>query len=84
VLLADLPESERLATWRLARRDGSLTGYGAGISELLTAMRGTRLVGRLLGRVPQNALDWLYALIARHRSTLGHLVPDGPAPRRFP
>lgn len=73
-----------MATWRLARRDGSLTGYGSGISEVLAAMRGTRLVGRLLGRVPGTVLDWLYALIARNRSTLGRLVPDGPAPKRFP
>lgn len=84
MLLADLPVSERLATWRLARRDGSLTGYGAGISELLAAMRGTRLVGRLLRRIPRSALDRLYGLIARHRSSLGRLVPDGPAPRRYP
>jgi hypothetical protein len=27
-LLAPLPEHERLETWRLVRRDGSLVGYG--------------------------------------------------------
>ena len=27
-LLASLPEAERFASWRLARRDGSLVGYG--------------------------------------------------------
>jgi hypothetical protein len=58
-----LPEDERLASWRLARRDGSLLGYG-----------GVR------GRVP----DALYRALASRRDTLGRLVPDGPAPRRFP
>ena len=32
------------------------------------------------GRVP----DALYRLVADHRELLGRLVPDGPAPRRFP
>jgi len=32
-LLAKLPESERSATWRLARADGSLTGYGGPSQE---------------------------------------------------
>ena len=32
------------------------------------------------GRIP----DALYRLVADHRDLLGRLVPDGPAPRRFP
>ena len=62
-LLASLPEDERLASWRLARRDGSLVGYGV-----------------VRGRVP----DALYRLAADRRGVLGRIVPDGPAPRRFP
>ena len=62
-LLASLPESERAASWRLARRDGSLVGY-----------LGIR------GRVP----DAAYRAIAGRRELLGRLVPDGPAPRRYP
>lgn len=81
-LLAELPESERSATWRLARPDGSLTGYGAGAPEVLGAMGVTRPVGRLLGHVPDSLLDRLYALAARNRSALGRFVPDGPPPRR--
>jgi hypothetical protein len=61
--LAPLSEDERLASWRLARTDGSLSGY--------LGMRGT---------VP----DAVYRLIAERRDLLGRLVPDGPAPRRFP
>ena len=62
-LLEPLPEAERFASWRLARRDGSLLGYGV-----------------VRGRVP----DAAYGFVARHRDSLGPLVPDGPAPRRFP
>ena len=62
-LLATLPEEERFASWRLARRNGSLLGYGV-----------------VRGRAP----DALYGFIAGHRSLLGRIVPDGPAPRRFP
>jgi predicted DCC family thiol-disulfide oxidoreductase YuxK len=36
--------------------------------------------GGVRGHVP----DALYQLVARNRSFLGRLVPDGPAPRRFP
>jgi hypothetical protein len=32
------------------------------------------------GRVP----DAMYRFVADHRDVLGRLVPDGPAPRRFP
>ena len=83
-LLAELPEGERFASWRLVRPDGSLTGYGAGGPELLVSIRVTRPAGRLLRHVPDSTLDGLYALTARNRSTLGRLVPDGRAPRRFP
>jgi hypothetical protein len=62
-LLAALSETERLASWRLARRDGSLVGY-AGVR----------------GRIP----DTLYRALVARRDLLGRLVPDGPAPRRYP
>jgi hypothetical protein len=32
------------------------------------------------GRLP----DAVYRAMAGHRDVLGRLVPDGPAPRRFP
>jgi hypothetical protein len=61
--IAQLPESERLESWRLVRRDGSLVGYA-----------GAR------GRFP----DALYRAVADRRDVLGRIVPDGPAPRRYP
>ena len=83
-LLASLSEDERVETWRLAPTDGALPGYGAGIPELLATMRATRPLGGLLGHVPERVLDRLYELIARHRRSIGRLVPDGRGPRRFP
>ena len=82
--LAELSESERLATWRLARADGSLVGHGSGLTELFATAHATRLVGRLLRHVPDRVLDALYAVVAGNRRAFGRLVPDGPAPRRFP
>jgi len=83
-LLAALPEHERLDTWRIAQPDGSLAGRGAGIPDLLQAIRLTRSTGRLLELVPDPALEALYGVIARNRGILGRLVPNGEAPRRFP
>lgn len=36
--------------------------------------------GWMRGRIP----DAAYRSVARHRGWLGRLVPDGPAPRRYP
>ena len=83
-LLAAVPASERFDTWRLASKDGSLSGFGAGAPQLLRAMEATRAFSRLLGSIPDPTLDRAYGLIARNRSSLGRLVPDGPAPRRYP
>jgi predicted DCC family thiol-disulfide oxidoreductase YuxK len=83
-LLTVLPERERLASWRLARPDGTLAGYGSGIPELLATMRLTRPLARALHIVPAGALDAAYRLVAGSRGRLGRIVPDGPAPRRFP
>jgi predicted DCC family thiol-disulfide oxidoreductase YuxK len=83
-LLASLPTDDRFATWHLVRGDGSLVGGGTGLVGLLKSMRLTRPAGEVLAAVPDRVLEKLYALIARHRSRLGRLVPRGPAPRRFP
>jgi predicted DCC family thiol-disulfide oxidoreductase YuxK len=83
-LLAPVPECERRSSWRLALPDGTLAGYGAGATELARAMRLTRPAARLLGPVPDGVLDAVYRAVAGRRGALGRLVPDGPAPRRFP
>jgi predicted DCC family thiol-disulfide oxidoreductase YuxK len=83
-LLEPLGEDERFETWHLVRRDGSLVGAGAGLVDLALALPLTRVPGRILARLPGTLVEGGYRLIARHRSRLGRLVPDGPAPRRFP
>ena len=83
-LLLVLGEHERYATWRLVRRDGSVSGRGRGGIELLRSLMLTRAAGRVLALVPGRALEAAYELVARHRQELGRLVPDGPAPRRYP
>jgi len=79
--LEHLPEEERHASWRLARDDGVVVGFGAGLPELLREMRLTRPLGMLVGLVPDRSLDAAYRAVARRRGRFGRLVPDGPAPR---
>lgn len=83
-LLAPLQPEERFATWHLALGDGSLIGGGTGLVGLLKAMQLTRPAGGVLAGLPDSVLEKLYGFIAGHRSQLGRLVPNGPAPRRFP
>ncbi len=83
-LLARLPTEQRYSSWHLALEDGSLVGRGAGLRDLLRALRLTRPVAPLVAVVPDALLDRAYRTVAEHRSRLGRLVPDGPAPRRFP
>jgi predicted DCC family thiol-disulfide oxidoreductase YuxK len=83
-LLASLPQEERFATWHLVLADGSLAGHGTGVVELLRSMHLTHAAGGLLDAVPDRVLDMLYNVVARHRGSLGRLVPRGAAPRHFP
>jgi predicted DCC family thiol-disulfide oxidoreductase YuxK len=82
--LEPLPEDERFASWRLALTDGTLAGYGAGSVALLQAMRLTRPAASVLATLPGRVLEVPYGVVAGHRSLLGRIVPDGPAPLRFP
>jgi predicted DCC family thiol-disulfide oxidoreductase YuxK len=76
--LGTLPEAERFASWRLATDEG-LFGRGDAAAKLADVLLPGS--GRLVGRLP---LEAAYRLVARNRHRLGRLVPDGPAPRRFP
>jgi hypothetical protein len=52
---------------------------------LLTELRTTRPVGVALRRLRlSHAVDAFDRLLSRYRKRLGRLVPDGPAPRRYP
>ena len=85
-LLASVPEEARGECWWFVLRDGTpIPGDGGGGVALFDEMRLTRPLGRALEALRAGALiDGLDKLVARHRVRLGKLVPDGPAPKRYP
>jgi hypothetical protein len=85
-LLAGVPEDARDECWWLVLRDGTpIAGDGGGGVALFVEVRLTQPLGRVLRMLHASGLlDALDKLIARHRGRLGLLVPEGPAPRRYP
>jgi hypothetical protein len=85
-LLASVPEEARDECWWLVLRDGTpLPGDGGGGVALFAEVRLTRPLGRVLRAFRASPLvDAVDKLVSRHRGRLGRLVPDGPAPRRYP
>jgi hypothetical protein len=81
-----VPEEARDKCWWLVLRDGTpIPGDAGGGVALFAEIRLTRPVGRLLRALHAAALiDTLDKVVAHHRSRLGRLVPEGPAPRRYP
>lgn len=85
-LLDAVPANRRTESWWIVRCDGvPVAGKrGAGI-VLITEISLTRPLGRGLRAIGLSHLvDALDTLVARHRGRLSRLVPDGPAPRRYP
>jgi predicted DCC family thiol-disulfide oxidoreductase YuxK len=85
-LLSSVPEAARSERWWLVLRNGTpLPGDAGAGHELLRELRLTRPVASVIGALrASRLLDALDVRVSRHRSRLGRLVPDGPAPRRFP
>lgn len=85
-MLASVPEEARSECWWFVRSDGRpLPGDNGGGVALLAELRLTRPVGLAFrGLRVSSLVDLLDKGIARHRGRLGRLVPDGPAPRRYP
>jgi hypothetical protein len=81
-LIAPLAEHERLASWHLVRPDGRISSRGVAGVELADVLGFERLAGA--GSRLGGSIERLYRLVAEHRDELGRVVPDGPAPRRFP
>jgi predicted DCC family thiol-disulfide oxidoreductase YuxK len=86
VLLASIPEDERMECWWLVLRDGTpVAGNKGGGVAILSELRLTRPFGLLLRVLRLSELvDILDDGFARHRATLGRFVPDGEAPHRYP
>jgi len=85
-LLAAVPEERREECWWLVLADGlAVAGYAGGSVMLCAAIHVTKPFGRVLRALRlSRLLDTLDKLVARYRKDLGRLVPDGPAPRRYP
>jgi len=81
--LDQVPDDATRRTWLLVAGE-RIHGDGRGAVELARAMRITRPAARPLAAIPAGVLDALYGLVARNRTRLGRLVPDGPAPRCYP
>jgi hypothetical protein len=85
-LLAPVPEEARGESWWIVLRDGRLVrGDEGGGVALLAAIRLTRPLAGALGMLGgSRLLDVFDKLVARYRARLGRVVPEGPAPRRYP
>ncbi|MBI2189705.1 MAG: hypothetical protein HYU37_21705 [Acidobacteria bacterium] len=85
-LLASLSEERRKECWWLVLRDGTpVPGDDGGGVALLRELRVTRPMGALLhsARISP-VVDVFDKALSRSRKQLSKLVPDGPAPRRYP
>lgn len=84
-LLEHLPRVERLSSLRLLLPDGSVLWAGHATLAALELLPATHPLTWAAERLrAQASIEALYRFIARNRGRLGELVPDGPAPRRFP
>lgn len=69
----------------MLRNGTPIAGDAGGAVALFSEVRLTQPLGRALRTLHASALlDALDKVVARHRSRLGRLVPEGPAPRRYP
>jgi hypothetical protein len=86
MLLASVPEEARGNCWWLVLRDGTpIAGDAGGGVAALGEVRLTRPLARGLSLVGASGLiDAFDKRVARNRARLGGIVPDGPAPRRYP
>jgi hypothetical protein len=85
-LLASVPQEARDECWWLVLRDGTpIPGDAGGGVALFAEIRLTRPVGHALRALRASGLvDALDKVVARYRSRLGRVVPEGPARRRYP
>ena len=81
-----MPEEDRGECWWLVQRDGPpIAGDAGGAVAVLVEISLTRPLGRVLRALrAAPLLDAFDRLVARQRGRLGHLVREGPAPRRYP
>ena len=81
-----MPEEKRTECWWLILRDGTAVDgdHGGGVL-LLTELKLTRPIGRILGLLRlSSTIDVCDRVLSRYRKRLSRFVPDGPSPQRFP
>jgi predicted DCC family thiol-disulfide oxidoreductase YuxK len=84
-LLEDVSSTERRTSLRLVLPGGRLLSAGAATLGVLEQLPATRPLARSVALLHADPVaEALYALVAHNRDRLGRLVPDGPAPRRYP
>ena len=85
-MLASIPAERRKECWWLVLRDGTpVPGDEGGGVALLEELRLTRPMGALLRTLRlSRGVDVFDIALARGRKRLSPIVPDGPAPRRYP
>jgi hypothetical protein len=81
-LLGPLSAGERMRSVRLACQDGELLEGASAGSGVLAVLGWPRLAVALQHR--HRAGERVYEAVASRRRGLGRLVPNGPAPCRFP
>jgi predicted DCC family thiol-disulfide oxidoreductase YuxK len=75
-LLPGLTAEQRMASFHLVERDGTVHSAGAGLAAMLGHLPAGRRLERVARRFP-GATSRLYSLVADNRTTLGRLVPAG-------
>ena len=85
-LLDPVPDELRAECWWLVHRDRTpVAGNRGGGVELLLSLRATRPIGRILNALGLSpVMDLGDRILDKLRSPLSRVVPDGPAPRRYP
>ncbi|HXF32541.1 MAG TPA: DCC1-like thiol-disulfide oxidoreductase family protein [Solirubrobacterales bacterium] len=74
LLLADLTEAERDASWHLVLDDGTRFSAGAAVAPALSLLPGGHIPAALFARFP-GATERTYRRVAAHRGLLGRFVP---------
>ncbi len=73
-LLADMPQSEREASWHLVYPDGRRVSAGAAAPDLLRLLKGGRVPAAAMAAAPR-LTERAYRFVADHRSGFGRLIP---------
>jgi len=74
MLLADLDEEARWASWHLVDPGGRRTSGGAAVAPLLDLLPGGRAGAALARALPEPVVDGGYRLVVRHRSLVGRPI----------